>query len=68
LSRHLVIAAKYYENRIINHGDERYVCEIYGKEMTNLLKENKKQIPYIEKKSSFLQVQDKHYKPILSWF
>ncbi len=52
----------------VNHGDGRYVYEIYGKAMTNLLKENKKQISYIEKKSSFLHVQDKHYKPILSCF
>ena len=66
LSRHLVITAKYYESGIINHGDERYVYEIYGKAMTSLLKENKKQISYIEKKSSFLLVQDKHYKPIFS--
>jgi DNA-binding transcriptional ArsR family regulator len=50
LSRHLVIAAKSYENRIINHGDERYVYEIYGKAVTNLLKEDKKQISYIERK------------------
>src|SRR5919202_2001503 len=29
LSRHLVMAARPYEKRIINHGDERYVYEIY---------------------------------------
>ncbi|HYY51139.1 MAG: helix-turn-helix domain-containing protein [Thermoproteota archaeon] len=68
LSRQLVIAAKSYENRIINHGDERYVYEIYGKAVTNLLKEDKKQIPSIERKNSFLRVQNKRHKPILSWF
>ena len=68
LSRQLVIAAKSYENRIINHGDERYVYEIYGKAVTNLLKEGKKQIPSIERKNSFLRVQNKRHKPILSWF
>ena len=50
LSRHLVIAAKSYENRIINHGDERYVYEIYGKAVTNLLKEDKKQPAIIHRK------------------
>jgi hypothetical protein len=50
LSRHLVMAAKPYENRIIDHGDERYVYEIYGKAMTDLLKEDKKQISYIQRK------------------
>jgi DNA-binding transcriptional ArsR family regulator len=50
LSRHLVMAAKSYEDRIINHGDEKYIYEIYGKAMTNLLKENKKQLPYIQRK------------------
>src|ERR687885_2732473 len=68
LSRQLVIAAKSYENRIINHGDERYVYEIYGKAVTNLLKEDKKQISSIERKNSFLRVQNKRHKPILSWF
>src|SRR5919202_5275111 len=68
LSRHLIMAAKSYENRIINHGDERYVYEIYGKAITNLLKEDKKQIPSIERKNSFLRVQNKRHKPILSWF
>ena len=68
LSRQLVIAAKSYENRIINHGDERYVYEIYGTAVTNLLKEDKKQIPSIERKNSFLRVQNKRHKPILSWF
>ena len=50
LSRQLVIAAKSYENRIINHGDERYVYEIYGRAMTNLLNETKKQLSYIQTK------------------
>ena len=50
LSRHLVMAAKPYENRIINHGDEKYVFEIYGKAISNLLKEDKKQLPYIQRK------------------
>lgn len=43
LSRHLITAAKSYENRTINHGDERHVYEIYGKAIMNLLKEDKKQ-------------------------
>jgi DNA-binding transcriptional ArsR family regulator len=50
LSRYLIIAAKSYENRTINHGDERYVYEIYGKAITNLLIEDKKQLSYIQRK------------------
>jgi DNA-binding transcriptional ArsR family regulator len=50
LSRHLIIAAKFYENRTINHGDESYVYEIYGKAIMNLLKEDKKQLSYIQRK------------------
>jgi DNA-binding transcriptional ArsR family regulator len=50
LSRHLIIAAKSYENRAINHGDESYVYEIYGKAIMNLLKEDKKQLSYIQRK------------------
>src|ERR671930_2202224 len=50
LSRHLVMAAKSYEDRIINHGDEKYVFEIYGKAISNLLKEDKKQLPCIQRK------------------
>ena len=50
LSRHLIIAAKSYENRIIDHGDEKYVYEIYGKAIMNLLKEDKKQLSYIQRK------------------
>ena len=50
LSRHLIMAAKPYENRIIDHGDERYVYEIYGRAMTNLLNETKKQLSYIQTK------------------
>jgi hypothetical protein len=46
-SRYLVMAAKSYENRVVNHGD---IYGIYGKAMTNLLKENKKQLPYIRRK------------------
>jgi DNA-binding transcriptional ArsR family regulator len=42
LCRYLVLAAKPYKKRVINHGDERYVYEIYGKAMTNLLKQSKK--------------------------
>src|SRR5919106_6669393 len=50
LSRHIVVAAKSYENIITNRGDERYVYEIYGKAVTNLLKEDKKQISYSQRK------------------
>jgi DNA-binding transcriptional ArsR family regulator len=50
LSRHLVMAAKSYERRVINHGDEKYIYEIYGRAITNLLKEDKKQLPYIQEK------------------
>jgi DNA-binding transcriptional ArsR family regulator len=50
LSRHIIIAAKSYENRTINHGDESYVYEIYGKAIMNLLKEDKKQLSYIQRK------------------
>jgi DNA-binding transcriptional ArsR family regulator len=49
-SRHLVMAAKPYEKRLINHGDERYIYEIYGKAMTNLLDETKKQLSSIQRK------------------
>jgi DNA-binding transcriptional ArsR family regulator len=50
LSRYLVMAAKYYEKQIINHGDERYVYEIYGKAMTNLLKEGEKRVSLVQRK------------------
>ena len=50
LSRHLVMVAKPYEKQVINHGDERYVYEIYGRAMTNLLNETKKQLSYIQTK------------------
>ncbi|MFL6406235.1 MAG: ArsR/SmtB family transcription factor [Nitrososphaeraceae archaeon] len=49
LSRYLVMAAKSYEGKIINHGDERYIYEIYGKAMFTLLKEDK-QLSYIPRK------------------
>jgi DNA-binding transcriptional ArsR family regulator len=49
LSRYLVMAAKSYESKIINHGDERYIYEIYGKAMFTLLKEDK-QLSYIQRK------------------
>ncbi|MFL6365295.1 MAG: ArsR/SmtB family transcription factor [Nitrososphaeraceae archaeon] len=49
LSQYLVMAAKSYESKIINHGDERYIYEIYGKAMFTLLKENK-QLSYIQRK------------------
>jgi hypothetical protein len=54
LSRYLVMTAKSYEKQGINHGDERYVYEIYGKAMANLLKEGKKQLSLIQRK------KDKH--------
>ena len=50
LSRYLVMAAKSYEKQAINHGDERYVYEIYGKAMANLFKEGKKQLSLIQRK------------------
>ena len=50
LSRYLVMAAKYYEKQTINHGDERYVYEIYGKAMTNLLKEGEKRVSLVQRK------------------
>jgi DNA-binding transcriptional ArsR family regulator len=49
LSRYLVMAAKSYESKIINHGDEIYIYEIYGKAMFTLLKEDK-QLSYIQRK------------------
>jgi DNA-binding transcriptional ArsR family regulator len=52
LSRHLIIAAKSYENKTINHGDEQNVYEIYAKAIANLLKEDKKQLSYIQRKKS----------------
>ena len=50
LSRYLVMVAKPYEKQVINNGDERYVYEIYGRAMTNLLNETKKQLSYIQTK------------------
>jgi DNA-binding transcriptional ArsR family regulator len=52
LSRHLIIAAKSYENKTINHGDEHNVYEIYAKAIANLLKEDKKQLSYIQRKKA----------------
>jgi DNA-binding transcriptional ArsR family regulator len=51
LSRHLINAAKSYENKTINHGDEQNVYEIYAKAISNLLKEDKKQLSYIQRKN-----------------
>jgi DNA-binding transcriptional ArsR family regulator len=51
LSRHLIMAAKSYENKTINHGDEQNVYEIYAKAISNLLKEDKKQLSYIQRKN-----------------
>ena len=45
-----VMAAKYYEKEVINHGDERYVYEIYGKAMANLLKEGEKRVSLVQRK------------------
>jgi DNA-binding transcriptional ArsR family regulator len=50
LSRHLITVAKSYENRTTNHGDERCVYEIYGKAIMNLLRDDKKQLSYIQRK------------------
>jgi hypothetical protein len=52
VSRYLVKVAKPYEKRIINHGDERYVYEIYGKAITNLLKEGRKELFYTKRKNN----------------
>jgi DNA-binding transcriptional ArsR family regulator len=51
LSRYLVISAKSYQKRVINHSDERYIYEIYGKAILSLLKEYK-QLSYIQRKTS----------------
>jgi DNA-binding transcriptional ArsR family regulator len=51
LSRYLIISAKSYQNRVINHSDERYIYEIYGKAILSLLKEYK-QLSYIQRKTS----------------
>ena len=53
LSRHLIPAAKSYENKTIHHGDERYVYEIYGKAIMNLLKEDKKQLLISKEKITY---------------
>jgi hypothetical protein len=50
MSRHLIMAAKSYENKTINHSDGKYVYEIYGRAIMNLLKKDKKQISYIQRK------------------
>ena len=50
VSRYLAKVAKHYEKRVINHGDERYVYEIYGKAITNLLKEGRKEFFYTKRK------------------
>jgi DNA-binding transcriptional ArsR family regulator len=52
VSRYLVKVAKTYEKRVINHGDERYVYEIYGKAITNLLKEGRKELFYTKRKNN----------------
>lgn len=52
VSRYLVKVAKHYEKRVINHGDERYVYEIYGKAITNLLKEGRKELFYTKRKNN----------------
>ena len=52
LSRHLIMAAKSYENKTINHDDEHNVYEIYAKAISNLLKEDKRQLSYIQRKKS----------------
>jgi DNA-binding transcriptional ArsR family regulator len=51
LSRYLIISAKSYQKSVINHSDERYVYEIYGKAILSLLKEYK-QLSYIRRKTS----------------
>lgn len=51
LSRYLIISAKSYQKRVINHSDERYIYEIYGKAILSLLKESK-QLSYIQRKTS----------------
>jgi DNA-binding transcriptional ArsR family regulator len=51
LSRYLIISAKSYQKRVINHSDERYIYEIYGKAILSLLKEYK-QLSYIKRKTS----------------
>ena len=51
LSRHLIMAAKSYENKTINHGDEQNVYEVYAKAISNLLKEDKRQLSYIQRKN-----------------
>lgn len=51
LSRYLIISAKSYQKRVINHSDERYIYEIYGKAILGLLKESK-QLSYIQRKTS----------------
>ncbi len=43
----------------MNHGDEKYIYEIYGKAMTNLLREHKEQISYPEKKMAPYQYEKK---------
>ena len=50
LSRYLVMAAKYYEKQVINHGNESYVYEIYGKAMANLLNKGKKWVSLVQNK------------------
>lgn len=50
LSRHLITSAKSHENTTIKHGDERHVYEIYGKAIMNLLKEDNKQLSYMQRK------------------
>jgi DNA-binding transcriptional ArsR family regulator len=51
LSRYLIISAKSYQKRVIDHSDERYIYEIYGKAILSLLKEYK-QLSYIQRKPS----------------
>jgi DNA-binding transcriptional ArsR family regulator len=39
LSRFLVKTAKYYEDKVVNHGDESIIYEIYSKALSSFLKE-----------------------------
>jgi DNA-binding transcriptional ArsR family regulator len=53
LSRFLVKTAKSYEDKIVNHGDESIIYEIYSKALSSFLKEKKyKKLPTSKKTNS----------------
>lgn len=49
LSRFLVKTAKSYENKVVNHGDESIIYEIYSKALSSFLKKKYQKLPTSKK-------------------